>query len=311
MNPSCSSDFNFVVSSFLSTISKLCVTNMVKFNKRTSISAKSAAVFFFVLWIVTLLGFSYSNYLTHYHYQFKSHLRTTKAKSFTSYTSYQLYDNVYATSSEQAEIATTKFVVPTGHCAPFWTKDSLEMKTLSSKTLFETKMTRFEIHKVRLESGKVIDDWGWFEEPDQVNVAVQLSSGKMLLFRQSKYGLKDTSLAPVGGMIENGETPLQAAKRETREELHVNCIQWTFLGRMRIATNRGGGFCNSFVAQGCDRIEEDQNNPFDYEKQQEVVLEMDELRIALKRSKVHEIKWVATFLLAMNKMDEDGLVGTY
>ena len=281
-------------------------------------SGSRAALVFFALWVCTVLGFSYQQYAIHQHYA-AAKLAYSSSTSLTdrqhairgspSYKSYVIQDNnaVYAASEKLAVVATTVFNPPQGHCAPFWNMDHGEIRTLSTKTLFESTFARLEVHSVQIggSNGKVVKDWAWFEEPDQVNVAIQMSDGKMLLFRQSKYGLMGDSLAPVGGMIERGENPLGAAKREAREELHVECEQWTFLGRFRVATNRGGGFCNSFLAQGCDRIDENLENPFDYEKQIEKRIGVDAVRNALRRNEIQEIKWVATFALAIEKIDMD------
>jgi len=279
---------------------------MAKKFKPSAISAKTAAVFFFLLWILTLIGFAYVNVQTHSHYKRKS-FHPTSSRTTEVFTSHTIDgQSVFATSPLQATLATTKFNPPPGHCAPFWQKESKEMTTLSSKTLFENTHARFESHQVQLASGAILKDWVWFEEPDHINAVVHLSNGKILLFKQSKYGLVGESLAPVGGMIEKGESPLQAAKREVREETHHRCERWVFLGRFRTAANRGGGFCSSFVAQGCDRVpNEAQDNPFDFETQDQVIVTMDELRTALRRSEIKETKWVATFGLALMKMEVD------
>jgi len=264
---------------------------------------RSAAVFFFFLWILTLIGFSYQQYYIHLHYKTKQVLRSAAAKLSQQYQLFEVSgQQIHAASLRLA----TESLTPLKVRLPFWKKDSAEMKTVSSTTIYETKHARFEKHVVQLETGTVIDDWAWFEEPDQVNVAVQMSGGSLLLFKQSKYGLDSESLAPVGGMIELGETPLQAAKRETHEELHVKCEVWTFTGRYRVATNRGGGFCNCFVAQKCERIpNENLENPFDYELQQIVEVSVDDLRGQLHRSEIKEIKWVATLSRALSKFDEE------
>jgi 8-oxo-dGTP pyrophosphatase MutT (NUDIX family) len=273
--------------------------------------ACSPAVVFFALWVLTVLCFSYQQVKIHQHYAAKlssSSSLLDRQHDITGSPTYRSHtvqgdselSSVYASSEKLAAVATTIFNPPVGHCAPFWSKETGELRTVSTKTLFESQFCRLEMHSVQVggENGKLVKDWAWFEEPDQVNVAVQMSDGKMMLFRQSKYGLEADSLAPVGGMIERGEFPLKAAKRETREELHVTCSQWTFLGRFRVATNRGGGFCNSFLAQGCDPVEEIMENPFDYEKQVVERYQVDQLRNALRRNVVGEIKWVATFALA-------------
>jgi 8-oxo-dGTP pyrophosphatase MutT (NUDIX family) len=45
--------------------------------------------------------------------------------------------------------------------------------------------------------------------------------GKFLLFQQRKYAIPGETLSPVGGFINDGETPFDAARREVFEELGV------------------------------------------------------------------------------------------
>jgi len=59
------------------------------------------------------------------------------------------------------------------------------------------------------------------EERDHVNVAVYTKEGKFLLFQQRKYAIPGETLSPVGGFIDDGETPFDAARREVVEELGV------------------------------------------------------------------------------------------
>ena len=59
------------------------------------------------------------------------------------------------------------------------------------------------------------------EERDHINAAVYTKEGKFLLFQQRKYAIPGVTLSPVGGFINNGETPFDAARREVLEELGV------------------------------------------------------------------------------------------
>lgn len=53
-----------------------------------------------------------------------------------------------------------------------------------------TPFARFEIHKVKTETGVIINDWLWTDERSHVNILVHLKeSDKFLLFHQMKYGL--------------------------------------------------------------------------------------------------------------------------
>ena len=210
---------------------------------------------------------------------------------------------VFAASAALAAEATTPFVKPPGHCAPLWSKSSAELTTVSREILFENEFSRFAMHRVRTRDGTV-RDWAWFEEPDHINCVVSPTPGRVLLFKQSKYGLHGESLAPVGGGIEDGESPLQTAKREVGEEMHMVCSRWTFLGRYRVATNRGGGFMSSFLAEACDKLDDRLDNAFDIETMELTTLSVSELRTALMASKFKETKWAATVGLALPVLEQ-------
>jgi 8-oxo-dGTP pyrophosphatase MutT (NUDIX family) len=59
------------------------------------------------------------------------------------------------------------------------------------------------------------------EERNAVNVAVLTSENQWLVFETHKYAIPGKTLSPVGGFINNGETPWEAARREIWEELGV------------------------------------------------------------------------------------------
>lgn len=44
--------------------------------------------------------------------------------------------------------------------------------TLDAKTIVSTPFARFEIHKVKTESGEIINDWLWTDERSHVNILV-------------------------------------------------------------------------------------------------------------------------------------------
>jgi len=93
-------------------------------------------------------------------------------------------------------------------------------RTLAIETVAETRFARCDVHTVISEDGaSVVDDWLFLEEVDAVNVAVQRAEGDFVVFRQRKYAIPGETLSPVGGFIDDGESPLSAAKREVLEEL--------------------------------------------------------------------------------------------
>eukprot|EP00543_Licmophora_paradoxa_P013061 CAMPEP_0202472514 /NCGR_PEP_ID=MMETSP1360-20130828/88032_1 /ASSEMBLY_ACC=CAM_ASM_000848 /TAXON_ID=515479 /ORGANISM="Licmophora paradoxa, Strain CCMP2313" /LENGTH=288 /DNA_ID=CAMNT_0049099035 /DNA_START=237 /DNA_END=1104 /DNA_ORIENTATION=- len=95
-------------------------------------------------------------------------------------------------------------------------------QTLGRVLLGETPFARCDVHSVMLPNNKkIINDWIFMEERDAVNVAVYTKEGKFLTFQQKKYAIPGETLSPVGGFINNGESPFDAARREVWEELGV------------------------------------------------------------------------------------------
>lgn len=93
-------------------------------------------------------------------------------------------------------------------------------RTVSVKTIGETKFARCDVHTVKSEDGKSqINDWLFLEEMDAVNVAVVTSEGKFVVFEQMKYAIPGKTLSPVGGFVDAGEAPWEGARREVMEEL--------------------------------------------------------------------------------------------
>eukprot|EP01060_Flectonema_neradi_P032245 TRINITY_DN5093_c0_g2_i1.p1 TRINITY_DN5093_c0_g2~~TRINITY_DN5093_c0_g2_i1.p1 ORF type:complete len:259 (+),score=26.11 TRINITY_DN5093_c0_g2_i1:1104-1880(+) len=171
-------------------------------------------------------------------------------------------------------------------------------QTVSAVTVAESKFARCELHTVRTESGKIINDWLWFDEADAVNILVQNTDGDFVLFNQVKYGIPKPTLALLGGMIEPQEDPLQAAKRELLEELSLTSSEWVNLGTYRVAANRGGGHISCFLAKMCVPSSEKAADD-DLETRDIVTLSPSRLRELLLSGEIGEVKWTATAALAL------------
>jgi ADP-ribose pyrophosphatase len=171
-------------------------------------------------------------------------------------------------------------------------------KTLSRETLFKfNKFLRAEKHTIELPNGRVIEDWPWLVTPDYVNVAVITRNGKYLCFRQTKYSVDGTTLAPVGGYIEPGEDPLAAARRELLEETGYQAPHWTHLGTYVVDGNRGAGKAHLFLAQ--DAVWVNVPHADDLEEQELLHLTRAEIEAALIAGEFKVLAWPAVMALAL------------
>ena len=122
-------------------------------------------------------------------------------------------------------------------------------ETISRETILDCgKFLKVERHAVRLPDGRVIPDWTWVIAPDAAIVLAVTDDGRFLCFRQTKYAIDGTALAPVGGMLEPGEEPLIAARRELREETGYEAATWISLGSHVLDPNRGVATMHLFLA---------------------------------------------------------------
>ena len=78
----------------------------------------------------------------------------------------------------------------------------------------------FEVYKRRFrrQSDGVESDFFVLDTNDWVNVLAITPNDELVLVRQFRYGTKEYSLEPPGGVIEKGENPIVAGLRELEEE---------------------------------------------------------------------------------------------
>lgn len=110
------------------------------------------------------------------------------------------------------------------------------------------------VESVRLPDGRVIDDYYAIRLPDYVLIYPEMRDGTVQLLRQYKHGLRRVCLGFPGGAMEEGESPLDAARRELMEELGCVADKWHSLGAF---TNNGNQGCNTahlFRAVDCRTV---------------------------------------------------------
>ncbi|MEM8710457.1 MAG: NUDIX hydrolase, partial [Planctomycetota bacterium] len=94
------------------------------------------------------------------------------------------------------------------------------------------------------------------ETPSWVNViAVTEDTGEIVIVKQHRFGTSSTTIEIPGGMIDPGEDPLVAAKRELREETGYVAESWTSLGAVAPNPAFLDNLCHHFLATGARRDE--------------------------------------------------------
>jgi len=173
-----------------------------------------------------------------------------------------------------------------------------QWKTLKKETILDhSKFLKVEKHTIELPDGKIIRDWPWVVSPDYVLVLPLTDRKTLLLFRQTKYAVEETSLAPVGGYLEPGENALAAAKRELREEIGCEASEWIPLGSYPNNGNHGGGHGHLFLAIHAQKLGEPIID--DLEEMELIELTIEELEQKLLQGEVKVMGWVAMIAMGI------------
>lgn len=97
------------------------------------------------------------------------------------------------------------------------------------------------------ETGKR-HDFYLLEASGWVNIIPVTPDGKIVLVRQYRHGSEEITLEIPGGMIEAGQTPLEAAERELAEETGYTTDSMHYLGKVRPNPAIFNNFCYTYLA---------------------------------------------------------------
>ena len=141
------------------------------------------------------------------------------------------------------------------------TSKDVEWEVLGSRELLhiDSRLT-VSIQKLKLPDGRIVDDYYRVIFPDSVVIAAVAKDKKVVMSRQYLHGFGHTSIVLPAGMINKGEEPLQAAKRELLEETGYASDDWMFLAAPYSHRNYSGGRVSFFLARNARKLAEPDSN---------------------------------------------------
>ena len=126
----------------------------------------------------------------------------------------------------------------------------MKWQILNSSYLFLCPWLKVRKDYVRLPSGTEIPDFYVTEAPDWVNVIAITTDGKFIVEEQYRHGIQQVCFELCAGMVDNGEKPLEAAKRELLEETGYAGGDWIAFGMSVPNASGSTTKCHHYLALG-------------------------------------------------------------
>ena len=176
-------------------------------------------------------------------------------------------------------------------------------KVLKSREIFVAEpWINLSVQQVLLPDGRMVDEYHQVKFPEYAVVFAQTGNGEVILEKQYKHGVGHCSLVLPSGLLEKGEAPLAAARRELLEETGYASDDWRPLGSFVANGNYGCGKAHLFKARGAYEVAEP--NSGDLEHMEIITMKLQEVVEASRSGDVALLGSIAAIALATNPLFE-------
>jgi 8-oxo-dGTP pyrophosphatase MutT (NUDIX family) len=134
----------------------------------------------------------------------------------------------------------------------------MKWQILKQTYLLKEKWLTVRRDHVRMPSGVEMDDYYILEYPTWINVLAITKDKKFILERQYRHGTKSIDFELCAGTCEKGESPLDAAQRELREETGYGGGDWSLYCKSAPNPAAMTNYNYTFIAKGVEKISEAQ-----------------------------------------------------
>lgn len=171
---------------------------------------------------------------------------------------------------------------------------------LSSEKLLENPYFTARSDKLRLPDGAIKENYYVIERPDAAIVFPVTEDNQVVLVRQYRPPLQMMELGLPAGLVETGEDPEAAARRELSEETGYSGGEWEQLGALASSPSLKDNWAYLFLARGVERSSGP--NLDEFERLESLRVPLDELPGLVYSGGIVSSSGVAAAMLALDRL---------
>jgi 8-oxo-dGTP pyrophosphatase MutT (NUDIX family) len=181
--------------------------------------------------------------------------------------------------------------------------DGRAWERLRSERLLETPYFALRSDRLRLPDGEIKDPYYVVERPDAAIIFPLTREEEVVLVRQYRPPLQRMELGLPAGLVEEGERPEAAARRELLEETGFSGGEWELLGSLASSPSLKDNWAYLFLARGVEEISAP--DPDEHELLEMVKVSVEELPDLIRAGEIVSSSGVAAIMLALERLKED------
>lgn len=171
---------------------------------------------------------------------------------------------------------------------------------LGSESLLATPYFRLRSERLRLPDGAVKDPYYVLERPDAAIIFPVTGAGEVVLVRQYRPPVERMELGLPAGLVERGEDPEAAARRELLEETGYSGGDWEPLGALASSPSLKNNWAHLYLALGVERSATP--DPDEHERLVVERVPVDEVFERVRSGEVFSSSGVAAIMLALERL---------
>lgn len=171
---------------------------------------------------------------------------------------------------------------------------------LSSERIFENPYFSLRADRLRLPDGAVKDPYYVIERDDAVFVFPLTKDGEVVLVRQYRPAIERMELCLPAGLVEESEKPVEAAKRELREETGHGGGEWEEVVSLASSPGLKNNWAHVFLARGVEEVSD--LDPDEFERLEVVNVPLEKLKELVYSGDIVSSSGVAAIMVCMERL---------